>query len=375
MVAYPEEMAVWRSRALWLCSGFQSRSKGTVALVEELLQFLNGDTRQHTLVHFCKSTPAGPCCSSDTDAFNKLASMLTAFLAKGFPVPLLYRMKHYSGAASFIRVGCCLHNLLPRILEELRSNPKDRPGSQLSEAIDVLLEGTGMGNNEAHFQKLLGELLNEDANYAARNGVRQQMVLREMSDRQFHQSSIIIDMLVQKMEHCSNFFLKRTKMLYDLQYLSSAHPNHVALRKDLKESCLRAISGKLGWELVQDLLAILQGGVKHSMSMGLDGSQTQLNLIFQMVVYAMTDVHRRFILDFDAPPFSLLRLASADEPTFVTVLTLNSPQHCSTVMVARMANLMTVAQMRFNHCWKRFVCGFPSLRILWRFCMVKCSGH
>ena len=309
MVEFPREMVVWKLRAQWLMNRFDSRSKATVALLAEMLEFLNGDTTQDVLAHFCKPN----CCKSDEDTFNKVATLLTSFFSKGFPVPLLYRMKHYAAASSFMRVGCCMHRLLPRILVEMNSSkPVDRPGSHLSEAIDVLLEGTGVNKNDADFQSLLTSLLNEDSNFAAQNGVRQSMVLRELSTKDFHQSSMIIDMMVQKMEHGTNFFLKRTEILHGLRYMSCSHPQQAQLRQESKAMFLQVLSGNLGRELVTDMSRVFGSALEEAMSMGLDGSQKQLNLLFQTVAFQMADVYRRFVFEFMGPPFSLLCLANAD---------------------------------------------------------------
>ena len=154
-----------------------------------------------------KEDPDIPCCHSDAEALNRLASMLTSLFARGYPVPLLYRMKHYSFAAAFVRLGCMTHRLLPRILQEMNSTmSQDTPGSHLSEFIDALLEGSGVTKTDAEFETLLSSFLNEDVNYAAQNGARQKMVLRELSNRQFHQSSIMIDMMVQKWKQESTSF-------------------------------------------------------------------------------------------------------------------------------------------------------------------------
>ena len=46
VVAYPQEMKVWATRAKWLCQSFDSGSKRMVEMVKDLLQFLNGDTKK-----------------------------------------------------------------------------------------------------------------------------------------------------------------------------------------------------------------------------------------------------------------------------------------------------------------------------------------
>ena len=136
-------MDAWRARAAWLMKGFQAPGKHTHVLLQQILEFLNGDTQSPTITHWCLAcTESGkPCCQDDSDALNKALAMLTPFVSKGYAVPLLYRMKHYGPAASFIRVACCLHNILPRVLAMDKQTAKsaDRPGSELGNIIDTLL--------------------------------------------------------------------------------------------------------------------------------------------------------------------------------------------------------------------------------------------
>ena len=245
-------MAHWRKRAQWLRGDFQSPSRHTERLLDQLLNFLNGDTRGDTLTHWCLTSDESgkPCCKNDQDSWNKLVSLLTPFLTKGYPVPLLYRMKHYGPAASYIRVGCCLHRLLPRVLAVDQAGIKaaDTPGSHLCQVVDALLADNNPVQpdqvlSESDFQVLVSNLLDEDKNYALQNSTRRQMVQRELIKPSFHQASIIIDILVQRVEPGINFFLRRTRVLYDLQYLSNANEEFQKLKDESKARFLKVIRG------------------------------------------------------------------------------------------------------------------------------------
>ena len=294
-------------------------------LLGQILEFLNGDTKSDTLVHWClSSTESGPCCSSDAESWNKLVSLLCPFLSRGFAVPLLYRMKHCGPAASYIRVGCCLHRLLPRILAVQDGGIKEvyNPGSNLCQVVDALLADnrdlqSDSVLNEHDFQLLVTNMLDEDKNYAAQNGARRQLVQRELARPEFHQSSIIIDMLVQRMEPGINFFLKRTGVLYSLQYLSHANPDHQKLKDESKWRFLKVVRGELGVELLSRYMSFLLHGLTEAIAMGLEGSQAQLDLIFQMVISCVSDLYRRLVEEFRSAPFSLLALTDADENNFV----------------------------------------------------------
>ena len=332
MLEFPKEMETWRKRSAWLLKGFQA-SKTTVSILKEILDFFNGDTSDQVLVHWCipNSVSGKPCCKDDAESLNKGISLLTSFLTKGYAVPLLYRMKHYGPAASFIRVGCCLHSILPRILnvDKQALSPADRPGSDLSNIVDTLLgtehpkkrsESESNKNlSPAEFEALVGKLLDEDTSFAAQNGARCQMVQKEISQPAFQQSSMLIDALVQRMERGFNFFLRRTSILNDLSYFSHANPEHEEHKAESSKGFLKVIRGELGQELISDYRDFLKNGFQESVGMGLDGTQSQLNLIFQLVVSCMTDLHRRMVQEFMVPPFTVLRLADADPATFATV--------------------------------------------------------
>lgn len=322
-------METWRKRATWLLKDSQSFSKSTRLLLREILDFFNGDSQSQTVVHWClRNNGSGkPCCASDAESLNKAITLLTSFFAKGFAVPLLYRMKHYGPAAAFVRLGCCLHKILPRVLlvDQKLLTQADGVGNELSNLVDTLLadnkpqSSSQAGSlNDADFQMLLAKLLDQDSNYAAQNGARCKLVQKEISHPMFHQSSIIIDALVQRMESGVNFFLRRTKVLYDLQFQSQAHPEYEKLQQESKDRFLFVIRGDLGQKLVSSYLDLLNNGFKEALEMGLEGTQDQLNTIFQMVVNCVADLHRRMVHEFQVPPFTLLRLAEVEPVEFVS---------------------------------------------------------
>lgn len=364
MFQYPEEMATWKRRAAWLLKDFQSPSKTTVKLLADILDFFNGDTTQPLFVHWCLQNDGSgkPCCADETESLNKGIALLVAFLSKGYAVPLLYRMKHYGPAAAFMRVVCCLHNILPRVLQVSGDKQKmkaaNQPGSDFSGIVDTLLADNTPAQSQADqmlsktdFETLLATVLDEDRNYAAQNGARNSLVQKEVSHPRFYQSSIIIDCLVQRMEHGINFFLRRTKILYDLQYNSHANKNCESLKLESRERFLKVIRGGLGVELLASYMDLLNNGLHEAIEMGLDGTQQQLDLIFQMVVSCMTDLHRRLVQEFHGAPFALLTLCDVPPESFA--LAWNSLQYrfsrCENCVDAEFtASFLTKYPMRFS---------------------------
>ena len=138
MNSYPEKLEHWKKRAAWLRKGFEG-PKAAITLLDDVLAFLNGDTRETTMVHWCLlDTGSGkPCCDSDAQSWTKLPSMLTSLLSNAYPVPLLYRMKHYASASSFVRVGCCLHSILPRALLRVGQTRSSEGAMSETEMVDI----------------------------------------------------------------------------------------------------------------------------------------------------------------------------------------------------------------------------------------------
>ncbi|CAK9089611.1 PARP-type domain-containing protein (Fragment), partial [Durusdinium trenchii] len=180
----------------------------------------------------------------------------------------------------------------------------------------TILDGNPSKLNENDLQMLISDLLDGDQSFATKNGARFNMAQREIAKNEFHQSSIIVDFIVQCMEPGINSFLKRTKILYDLQYLSHAHPKEAELRKTSKDMFLKVITGTLADELLSNYLALLGGGLQEALEMGLEGSEQQLTLIWQLVVSVMSDLYRRLKQEFESPPYTVLALSDADPTTF-----------------------------------------------------------
>ena len=273
------------------------------------------------MVHWCLlDTGSGkPCCESDAQSWTKLASMLTSLLANAYPVPLLYRLKHYASASSFVRVGCCLHAIFPRAL--LRVGQTSSSEGSMSELVDMLLAQKGEASQtdvggrkltEQDLQTLISNVLDGDENYSAKNGARLQMAQTEVCKPRFHQNAIVVDLVVQCMERGLNFLLRRTKLLYDLQYMSYKSPQQAELQKELRDKCLHLVRGGLADELLQNYMGLLGGGLAECISMGLEGTGEQLTLIWEIVIGVITDLHRRMDREF----YTLLALADVDLAVF-----------------------------------------------------------
>ena len=91
----------------------QKRTSTRFKALQQLLQKDNGNPASDSFVHFCVGES---CCRGG--AQEALSSMVQSYLDLfgNMMLPLLYRWKHCSAASHFVRDGCILHRVLPRVL-------------------------------------------------------------------------------------------------------------------------------------------------------------------------------------------------------------------------------------------------------------------
>ena len=308
----PEDMALWRQRSEWLMRGFITTSKNTASSLSEMIAFANGDTTSSTVVHWCLmgSADKPACCNTDQEALCKFLSHAVPFFSRGYETPLLYRMKGYGPASSFVSFGCCFFRMLPRILQRMAQ--RSDPGSECATLADALMTETSFrqpGNDGADtagdFEHILADALDMNKNYSAQNSVRRRLVVEEISKPSFPRSVMAVDALIQPIEHGVNYMLGHTKILHDLGFLGRSHPQCGKLQEEARHKFLHTVSGNFGNTLVKEYVDFLQRGLTEAISMGLEAHPALLNQIFQLVIVCMTDLHRRLVYEFRFPPWSL----------------------------------------------------------------------
>ena len=321
-------MALWRQRSEWLMRGFITTSKNTASSLSEMIAFANGDTTSSTVVHWCLmgSADKPACCNTDQEALCKFLSHAVPFFSRGYETPLLYRMKGYGPASSFVSFGCCFFRMLPRILQRMAQ--RSDPGSECATLADALMTETSFrqsGNDGADtagdFEHILADALDMNKNYSAQNSVRRRLVVEEISKPSFPRSVMAVDALIQPIEHGVNYMLGHTKILHDLGFLGRSHPQCGKLQEEARHKFLHTVSGNFGNTLVKEYVDFLQRGLTEAISMGLEAHPALLNQIFQLVIVCMTDLHRRLVYEFRFPPWSLFGLLDLDTAGFVQAWT------------------------------------------------------
>lgn len=280
--------------------------------------FINGDTTQDTFTHWCLG-----CCRDDADSRAKLVKLLVPWMGRGYSVPLLSRFKHYGAASSYIKVGCALGRLLPRILQGMQGQSSE-VGPELTNMIDVLLADTCLSSNSRSFseedlQALVGGMMEADINYSVQNAVRRNMMIKAITRPEFCHEAIVMDCLLQPIEFAVNYLFGRTVVLHRLSNVGVIDPEYEALLQKSRAKFLHISTGGLGKDLMGGYMSILQKDMSESIELGLDiGSNRELlRLTFELVIVGITDSWRRLVHELSAPPFSLFTLVSLPVRHFV----------------------------------------------------------
>ena len=309
--------------------------------MQALFEFANGDTCADVVTHFCKMQQGdcSACCSSDEESLSKFLSLAVPLLSKGFATPLLYRMKHYGPASSYMKVGCSFCKLVPRVLQEMEHLSAEKADGELASLVDAFLHESGhvadgSSRTEQELQDMLADALEADQSFSAQNGLRRRKVIAEITRPDFHQSSMLIDCLIQPLEHGINFLLGHTKVLVDLRYLGRGHPDFDRLCRESRLKFMQVISGQLAQKLLREYVVILHHGLQELFDMGFAATPDSLNQIFEAVVFLCSDLYRRLHHDFKNAPFKLFRLSDLNGQAFSSSWTTLEQEaaKCSTCM-------------------------------------------
>ena len=312
MEEYPSDMAQWKQRAKWLADGFHPTSKQARAQFKDLCQFLNGNSMEEELVHWCKG-----CCSTDEEALQKAIQWLIPVFARGFQCPLLYRFKHYSSASSYIRTACCFFKLLPRVLKQMQDNMASKvdSSSKFSSFLESILEDTGEGHIEApvtDLQAALDDLLENDLAYSLQNSIRRRNVMEQVSKPDFTQSAVMIDIIVDSLEYGSNVLFKRTAILTKMSGLGSHHPKYKEFSEESKKYFLQITSGMFGETLMGRAMNLLGTGLEEISAMGFAPTSDRMELFFRLIIACVSDLWRRLVLEYSGFPFKWFGLLKPD---------------------------------------------------------------
>ena len=304
----PEE-ASWKSVRERLQANFRCKSSLKKRNLKAMLEFVNGDLESECVYHYCHEAAPGqsPCCTGSDDALGKCLRLIVPFFSRGFPVPLLYRFKHYDEAISFITLGLCTHGLLTRTLSSM--DLAKQAGQKQQELIDCLLGDLDLsvggqdGTDPAAFKD------DEFEDFHAQTSKRKQLVYEEITKPAFHQSTLYLDFMIRPMDSLMNQLFHRSQLLTKLTLLGPCLDNWKEVAHKSRELFLSVASGSFGQTVVKEYCTIMFGGddsLQTLADLGFDvSSQSHLHSMFVLGVHLVTDLWRRLVHEHNVPQYKL----------------------------------------------------------------------
>lgn len=316
----PDTTGQWKKTRESLMLSFQSSSKLRKRAFMNCLEFFNGDLSSQCVMHYCTPGEDGEyCCTNYTDALQKCMKLIVPFLAKGFPVPLLYRFKHYDEAISFIVFGTTLHALLTRTLATMSLGNSGGP-EQEAKMVDRLLADVDLvnanpdGSPEAACRNLFAE---ESEDFAAYNAKRKQLVQQEIVRPEFLANSHIICFMIQPMDQQINMLFARSRQLTKLSVLGTSDDSWSDSASKSKELFLSIVLGEFGWDIIRNYIERTMHDLGSLEATGVSLKSENLQTIFTMMILIISDTWKRFVHDYSAFPYKLFQLVPANFEQFV----------------------------------------------------------
>ena len=313
----PAECQQWQALSDDLRNSFRCRSKVRKDQFNRMLDFLNGDLRMDSVVHYCVGRANGHCCEGPADALSKCLQLIVPFFSRGFPTPLLYRFKHYDEAVSYVTAGSSIHRLLIQALGTMG------------------LVGTMDLEQHAVVEKLLGNLdLQKDGlddtdaaifidegldceSFHSQNAKRKQLVHQEITKPGFVQSTVMVDFIIKPIDGMINRLFRRSSRLSKMTLLGNLYCDWDMDLAKSKELFLDIALGRFGWACVQEYCQLLIVGLGPVTRMGL--AQDQLKTFLALTLHMVSDTWRRFVHDYCVYPFQLFELMDQSLEQFVTL--------------------------------------------------------
>ena len=326
--AFPREMHAWKDQASRLMSFYGSiRSKRRKKLLAAALDHCNGDLSQLPVCHFCKFQDGSYCCQDRQQALTKTLRLVVPFFSGGYPVPLLYRFKHYDEAAGFVLVGARFHQLLIQALGRLDDCANMAEAGMSSDVIGQLLGDLDAQMNDGELQDAINDLaaaqLDAEVSFQASNMKRRQLVQKSVSRPDFTESMLILNILIQPFGRILNAFLARTSRISSLTVFSKELQTETCQEMVSKSKALFLdyVLGRVGWQMIGAYMQLLQSSfsivqVEH----GLCPSESRMQTVFTLLIVCISDSWRRLVHAHASFPWKMFQLIDGiDQSRFCTL--------------------------------------------------------
>ena len=318
----PEESCQWQKTHQRLRASVQCSSKLLKKTFHACLDFLNGDLSSDCVFHYCIQKQDGkPCCNGYADSLMKCLKLIIPSLSRGYPVPLLYRFKHYDEAISYIVFGTTLHGLLAKALGAMDFGKDAACKDQQSDLVDKLLADgeIDFDSQKGAEGRFIDDLFPDNGDgFRAYNAKRRELVQQEIMQEKFLEGSQIITFMIQPMDHRINKLFARSAELTKLALFGSEDESWREITAQSKDLFLSMVSGGFGWSIIEEYIEMTTHrlGCLAATGVNLKSSGT-LQTIFSMMILIVSDTWKRFVHDYSACPYKIFELSSVDLKTFV----------------------------------------------------------
>jgi hypothetical protein len=320
----PATAVEWQAVHKYLLESFRTQSKLRRKNFESLVEFFNGDYSSDCIFHFCTPKRDGtPCCPGPTESLTKALQLMVPFFARGYPVPLLYRFKHYDEAITFIATGCAMHKLLVRTLGQMDLDAASAPSEAQSQLIDKLLQDVelgGEGSDGSAAATFCEDLFPDNGSFHAYNAKRKQLVHQEVIKGSFGQQADILNFMIKPVDGQINSLFRRSERLTKLTLLGPQDPKWKINAESTRNLFLSVVSGSFGWNIISTYCNLMMHELGSLALTGVDlTSQGNLQTCFTMMLVIITDTWKRFVHDYDTFPFKFFQLLESNLAGFVTM--------------------------------------------------------
>ena len=181
----------------------------------------------------------------------------------------------------------------------------------------------GAEADPAQLSEVVQELLAKEESYAEQNAKRLRLVVDAFAKDTFGAMVNIVDMLMLPLDHMINKLLQRTTLLKHLRYREVKDGKSMqSLKHESLSMFQRWVSGAMGSAAMGQFLKNLQSLdlAEHCRSCQSDAPALSMTC-FQLTVFAVTDVWRRFSLAQQSFPWCMFRLMDCDDDEFCSIWT------------------------------------------------------
>ena len=286
-----------------------------------LLTMLNDDwgrpfSLNGKLTHYCS---AG-CCSDDAQTRRKVRLALQSSLGALFPVPLLYRWKHFEEALAYTLRNCSIHDLLPYVWAACMNTANDAGLHEQVIEIDAADQAPSQ-QQQVRCSKVL-RLLQEPGIFAARPRLERSSPVFALASCWCHarspasqaklaQCAILTKPLAAYMDHISLVETVRHRVRLRLQGLSFSDSKCQHSADELASMNLLVFTGQTGWDAVHQSYRLLLQDPSS------DEWHPHYRLNYQSCVQLMLttvcDTWRRLILPYQCLTYNILRAVQMED--------------------------------------------------------------